>query len=218
MILKGKNYTKFALTLSIILLILWAVLGTGTSLAWFTDTTPTDKNSFNIGELNLVISKRLDDGSYKVIDADTSVFDDNALYEPGYTQVVVLKVENKGNIKFDYKTAVTVAGYNTVSNALGGTFSLKDHLKFGVVTADTYAELQIKIKDRHTANNYSALEVPLDTYYTDINSLEVNAEDFIAIIVRMPESESNKVNFRGNTVPKVELGIDITASQHGTLQ
>lgn len=215
-----RKYTKIALALSICIMIMWALLGTGTSLAWFTDTTPTQKNIFNIGELDLVVSKRLDNGDYDVIDSEEAVFDENALYEPGYVQVVYLKVENKGDIPFDYKTAVTVTDFTPAYNVFGTAFNLQDYLKFGVVTADTYEELVQKVKDREAAKANAEEElkeyVSLNTYYTEVNSLEVDGEDFVAIIVRMPEEVNNVANHSG-TPPKVELGITVTASQQGTL-
>ena len=218
MVKTNRKYTKITFTISLLLTILWAVLGTGTSLAWFTDTTPVAKNVFTIGELDLVVSKRLDNGNFAEIKNDTAVFDDEALYEPGYLQVVVLKVENKGDVPFDYKTAVTVTDYTTAQNSLGSTFNLHEHLKFGMITADTYAELQLKIKDRQTSKTNANEEMPLNTYFTETESLEVDGVDFVALIVRMPETETNVANYRGNTKPRVELGLNITASQQGTLQ
>ena len=55
-----KKFTKTAFILSVCMLILWAMLGAGTTLAWFTDTAPVDKNSFLIGNLELNISYKND--------------------------------------------------------------------------------------------------------------------------------------------------------------
>ena len=55
MTVRKKSYTKIALTLSICLLMIWALLGTGTTIAWFTDTSETQKNTFFIGDLDLVV-------------------------------------------------------------------------------------------------------------------------------------------------------------------
>lgn len=40
---------------SLIMMILWAIMGTGTTIAWFTDTTPAQKNTFLIGYLDLAV-------------------------------------------------------------------------------------------------------------------------------------------------------------------
>lgn len=214
---KRKSYTKIALALSLCLMLLWGILGAGTSLAWFTDTTPVQKNIFHIGEIDLVVSHKLEDGSYEEVTSETKVFDDEALYEPGYVQVVYLKVENKGTVPFDYKTAVSVSDYTPAINVFGQSFNLQDHLKFGVVTADTEAELMQKVADRELAKYNALADLPLNTYTTEIDSLNIGETDYMALIVRMPEEVGNIANYRGDTIPKVELGLIVKASQQGTL-
>ena len=92
---KRAPYKRIAVVISLCVLILWGVLGTGTSLAWFTDTTPEICNIFHIADFELAVSRQLADGTWEAIDGQTKVFDEAALYEPGYTQVVALKVETK---------------------------------------------------------------------------------------------------------------------------
>ena len=75
-----KSYKRIALIVSLCLLALWCIIGTGASLAWFTDTTPVQKNVFHVDMLNMEVSHRLDDGTYEKVDATTSVFDDQAIY------------------------------------------------------------------------------------------------------------------------------------------
>lgn len=211
---KKKSYTKIALALSMCLLLVWGILGTGTSLAWFKDTSPVQKNIFHIGELDLVVSYKTENGTYKEIDAKTPVFDDEALYEPGYVQVVYLKVENKGDIDFDYKTAVSVTDYTPSTNVFGQSFNLQEYLKFGVVIADTEAELTKKLANRNLAKENA--NFPLNTYTTETDLLKVGGEKYMALIVRMPEEVGNVANYRGNIIPKVELGLIVKATQTGT--
>jgi predicted ribosomally synthesized peptide with SipW-like signal peptide len=130
------------------LFVMWGVLGTGTTLAWFTDTSPVQKNIFHVAELDLDVSYRLSDGSYKTVEMSTDVFNDHALYEPGYVQVVVLKIKNNGDVAFDYKTELTVTDYIPAINVFGDTFKLQDYLKFGFITADTEAELDALLSER----------------------------------------------------------------------
>lgn len=211
---KKNPFKRIALALSLCLLILWALLGSGASLAWFTDTSPEIKNIFHTAEFKLAVSHRLEDGSYKAIDGQTDIFDDEALYEPGYVQVVYLKVENKGTVSFDYQTAVSVLGYTPATNVYGQTFQLQDYLKFGIVIADSQEELEAKLSDRNAAKEIATK--PLNNYSTEIASLEAGGTEYMAIIVRMPEEVGNIANYRGSTVPKVELGIIVKASQTGT--
>ena len=117
--MEKRTYKKIAYVLSLCLVLLWSVLGTGTSVAWFTDTTVEIKNVFHTAEFELKVSHRTEDGWYEVIDGKTQVFDDEALYEPGYTQVVYLKVENEGTVPFHMKTAVSVSDYTVATNVFG---------------------------------------------------------------------------------------------------
>ena len=75
---KKKPYKKIALAFSLCMVILWAVLGTGASLAWFTDTSETMTNIFHFGEFDLEVSHRTKDGKWETIDGKTEVFDDSA--------------------------------------------------------------------------------------------------------------------------------------------
>lgn len=215
--LNRKKHTKFALALSMFLFVMWGVLGTGTTLAWFTDTSPVQKNIFHVAELDLDVSYRLSDGSYKTVEMSTDVFNDHALYEPGYVQVVVLKIKNNGDVAFDYKTELTVTDYIPAINVFGDTFKLQDYLKFGFITANTEAELDALLSERKDAEQIAINEMPLNTFTSGIEGLGVGEEKFAAIVVRMPKEVGNIANFDGITVPEVHLGIIVTASQKGTL-
>ena len=71
-----KNHrVKVAMAISAVLMILWGVLGAGATLAWFGETTEVVTNRFNIGELDLKVSYRLDDGRYVPVLEDTKLFD-----------------------------------------------------------------------------------------------------------------------------------------------
>ena len=210
--IKNKNlYKKIALILSLCLIAVWAILGTGASLAWFTDTSEEVKNIFHVAEFDLVVSHRLEDGSYEEIDGQTKIFDDEALYEPGYVQVVYLKIENRGTVPFDFQTAVTVTDYTVATNIFGQQFNLQDYLKFGVVTAATESELEAKLEERDLAKEAATMK--LSNYSSDIAELEAGGETYMAIIVHMPEEVGNDANYRGDKIPRVELGIIVNATQ-----
>ena len=218
---RKKSYTKIALTLSICLFVLWALLGTGTTIAWFTDTSEVQKNIFDIGELNLVVSHKLKNGDYEEIKSDTKVFDDEALYEPGYVQVVYLKVENKGDIPFEYKLAVDVNDVTVAKSVLGNNIYLPNYLKYGVLFGADEAQLTRETAKVIAEKNFpdETMNYPLNIY-SEKDSVVVKPEDvrYIAVIVRMPEAVGNAANYRGSTVPKVDLGLIVTASQEGTLK
>ena len=206
-----NRYKKIALSVSLVLLLLWGVLGTGASLAWFVDTDGEVKNVFHFAEFDLEVSHRLEDGTWETVGQETKIFDDEALYEPGYTQVVYLKIENKGTVPFDFKTAVTVTDYTLATNVFGQSFQLQDYLKFGLTTADTEEALQAKAADRNLANKVTTM--PLSNYATEVASRDAKGTVYMAIVVRMPEDVSNVANYRGDVIPRVNLGLIVTATQ-----
>ena len=211
-----KKWTKGALAFSAFLFVLWWALGTGATLAWFSDTD-TVRNEFQIGLLKLDVSYKNDIVTeYTPLQGTTEAFHDEALYEPGYTQVVYLKIENEGNVDFRYKVAVTVADFTNGKNAWGEDIYLPDHLRYGVVFAETETQLQELVKDRLTAKNHATNEWgPLGTWSEKSPYVFDVGEEahYAALIVYMPENVGNEANYRGFQEPRVELGITVFAQQ-----
>jgi len=204
-------YKKSALILSLCIFVLWMMLGTGTSLAWFTDTDDDVQNIFHFAEFDLEVSHRLSDGTYETIEGHTDLFDDEALYEPGYVQVIYLKIENKGTVPFDFKVAVNVLDYTVSTNVFGKPFNLQDHLLFGLVFDETEDGMEQKVATRAMA--VAASNTKLNRYDTNWAPLDAGDEMYMALIVRMPEAVGNEANYRGTTVPTVDLGVIVEAQQ-----
>ncbi len=207
-----RSYKKIAYVVSLLIVVAWAVLGTGTSLAWFTDTSNEVRNIFHAAEFELKVSWRREDTAWDVLDGEEAIFDDEALYEPGYTQTVYLEVKNEGTIPFAFDTAVSVTDYTDAFNVFGLRFNLQDYLRFGMVSADTEAELKELVKDRETAKQTAV--GPLNNYNaTDKAVLQPDETKYFALVVRMPEEVGNEANYRGDRIPRVELGVIVSASQ-----
>ena len=145
------------------------------------------------------------------MEQNTKIFDDKALYEPGYTQVVYLKIENKGTVPFDFKTAVSVTDYTLATNVFGQSFQLQDYLKFGLATANGEEELYKKVATRELAKELAVM--PLSNYSTETASLKAKGTVYMALVVRMPENVGNIANYREDMIPRVELGLIVTATQ-----
>ena len=208
---KKRIYKQIALALSLCALIVWCILGTGASLAWFTDTSPGINNIFHFAEFDLVVSHRLTDGKWEEVDSQTKIFDEEALYAPGYVQVVYLIVENKGTIPFEFYTAVNVNGCIEATNVFGQRFMLQDYLKFGITTADSEDAMKNSVPDRNAAVKLA--DMPLHNYDTETAVLNPDETKYIALIVRMPKEVGNVANYRGDSIPEVDLGITVKADQ-----
>ena len=214
--MKKRKWTKVALALSACLFVVWWMLGAGATLAWFSDTDEA-RNEFDIGLLQLDVDYRNDNMSdYEDLEGATDAFDDQALYEPGYTQVVYLRVDNIGDMDFTYKMAVTVNNVEPAVSVLGNTIHLPDYLRYGVVFGETEADVQQQVKDRLTARDNAPEDWGrLDTW-SEPSPYVFEAEDdyhYAALIVWMPEDVDNVANYRGDTAPIVELGISVSAQQ-----
>lgn len=206
---KHIPYKKITWVLSLVALILWSILGTGTSLAWFTDTTPQLKNVFNFADFEVLAEYRLADGSYDDMDGETAVFDESALFEPGYTQVVRLRVTNVGEVPFDFLTAVILRSYVPGTNVFGQSFTLQDHLRFGLVAGDE-ATVDAAVATRESAAALATQR--LNTYHDPI-PLQAGKTAYVALVVHMPTQVGNVANYRGTPIPEVKLGISVTATQ-----
>ncbi len=209
---KKKPFKKIALVLSMCAILIWVFLGTGASLAWFSDTDEAVNNVFHFAEFDLDVSYRLENGDWDSIEGKTEIFDPNALYEPGYVQIVYLKIENKGEVPFDFKTAVSVTNYTESVNIYGQPFNLKDILQFGVAVANTEAEMDAKVATRALAKTYAT--TGLCNYSPQPAELAARGTVYMALVVTMPEFVGNEANYyRGSVVPRVDLGIIVEATQ-----
>lgn len=205
-----RPFKKIALVLSICAILLWSVLGAGTSLAWFTDTSSEINNIFQFAEFKLTV-EHLEDGDWKTVTSETKIFNEDDLFEPGYVQVQYLRVKNEGTVPFRFQTAVIVNDCVFATNVYGDTLKLADYLKFGLSYFDTEKEMADTLINREAARKLA--NGSLDAYSPDTMELGAGETSYIALIVRMPEEVGNEANYRGNIVPLVELGITVKADQ-----
>ena len=213
-----KQYKKIAVAFSLITFMAWLILGTGTMLAWFTDATPEIKNIFHVGTLpdasgSFTVSHRLENGSYAKVEGGTAVFDDEALYSPGFYQIAYLKIENGTNVEIDVSTAVSVTDYTVAVNQYGQRFELQDYLRFGLVASSDEDELEAMLATDEQVAAFA--DGRLNNYSSDVAILAPGETVYMALIVYMPEDVDNVANYRGDVVPMVELGIIIKATQTG---
>lgn len=215
---KRKPYKRIALALSLCAIIGSALLGTGVSLAWFADTSEDVENIFHFADFEVKVSHYLpEEDAWEEITANTEIFDEEVLYEPGFTQVVYLKIENKGDHPFDFKTTVTPDSYVEGINVFGNKFKLQDHLRFGLVYDDSFDSLKDSVSSRGLAESIATEK--LGNYYADNGystgaaALNAEATTYAALVVCMPEEVGNEANYRDDDVPEVHLTIIVSASQ-----
>lgn len=214
--MKNRRWTKAALALSACLFVLWWALGTGATLAWFSDHD-TVRNEFQVGLLKMNVSYRNETmQSYSDLQGTTTAFNDHALYEPGYTQVVFLEIANKGDVAFQYKLTVTVEHSVEGENLWGEEIYLPNYLRYGVVFGKTEAEVQQEVAHRLAAKNNAPNDWGALGTWSEISPYTYETTDpphYAALIVYMPEEVGNRANYRGPDIPQVSLGITVFAQQ-----
>ncbi len=209
---KSKKIKRVAFILSICLCVLWGVLGTGASLAWFNDTSNDLKNIFHVAEFDLqVFHYNEDNDKWEELESNTEVFDKEALYEPGYTQTIFLKVVNNGNIPFDWYTAISAYDIVEGINVYGDKFNLQDYLMFGVVNDDDFTVLQSKVANRKLAAETATDK--LGNYSSTPVELKEDESTYLALTVHMPEEVTNVANYKHPNQPEIYLNIIVYASQ-----
>lgn len=216
--MKKTFFKKYALAVSCCLFLIWWILGASATLAWFTDTTPAVRNSFEVGRMNLQVSYKNDNLTYYHPMSETShVFKEKALYEPGYTQVVYLKIDNMGNIPFDYKVSVDKIASDDSINVFGGTLHLPKYLRFGVMFDVDEATLIRRVAQLEATEEMEGLKL---NQYSALSgtTLEPEKTQYAALIVYMPEDIGNEANHIGTKEPPtVTLGVTVFAQQAGTM-
>lgn len=209
-----QKSTKRALLMSALSLLMCVSMLIGSTFAWFTDEVTSGKNKIQAGNLDVELDyKKVVDGvatEWTTVKDKTDIFNPNALWEPGHVEVVYLRVSNLGSLELKYQLGVNV--YNEVIGKTedGKDIKLSDHLVFKTVETDAFTTYT----DREAVKLAAGTEKGLKDYNGKTTALEVGGEDYVTLIVYMPETVGNEANYRGTDVPTIELGINLYATQY----
>lgn len=103
-----KNNAKRSLMVSVLAMLLCCAMLVGTTFAWFTDSVSTGRNTIKSGNLDVVLEYSTDGENWTEVGLNTVIFDKEALWEPGYTQVVAFRVTNAGSLALKYNLNTVV--------------------------------------------------------------------------------------------------------------
>ncbi len=182
----------------------------GTTFAWFTDSATTGVNTIQSGTLDMEVSyKNKTNQNWTEVSPSEKMFDDSALWEPGYTEVVYLKIRNNGDLAFKYQLAVDASNEIYGTNAAGKDFYLSDYIKFGKVVSDT----EIAAYNTREEAVSAAEDVTTIQSYSKSAVLLPNETVYVALIVYMPTDVGNEANHNGIKKPSFDLGVRIVANQ-----
>ena len=218
-----KNSTKSALISSVLMLTLCVSMLVGTTFAWFTDSVSSGRNTIQAGNLDVKLEyKTSPDGVWASVTEETKLFKEDALYEPGYTEVVFLRVANEGSLALKYNLNVNVYGETKSTNVAGEEFALSDYLEVGYYAMDESLGqylLGTMFGTREAAlKNVTTNKLSADTGIVREDAPLLAGEDtalVAALVLTMPETVGNEANHKtGVAAPTIDLGVSLVATQY----
>lgn len=223
----NSKTTKKALFTSMMSLLLCFTMLMGTTFAWFTDSVKSANNIIKSGNLDIDVQYTLDGENWKDLDGADDLFK-KGLWEPGHTEVVVLKIENKGSLALKYN-----ANMNIISEAVGKTKDGANIVLSDILTVSTCTQQYTDgngnvasgadIFPAMAFNNEGGMEGWIGYQTTSTfktgnvlksdKQLQPKEADYIAVKVDMAETVTNEANHNGIEVPAIEFGINVLATQ-----
>ena len=203
---KKVGGTKRALLTSVLALVLSLAMLAGSTFAWFTDTASTGVNRIVSGNLDVGLEYWDKESGWLDAEDSKDLFDENALWEPGYTQIVYLKVKNGGNLALTYAMQITPVHEQLGINVDGEEFKLSDYIQFGwaVITVGEDDTFQFADRDAARAAVGEGVHLGEELRRQAELPLKAGAEELVALVAWMPENVGNKANYR-NVAPSIEL-------------
>lgn len=208
-----KTSTKRALVLSALAILMCVSMLIGSTFAWFTDSVTSARNQIVSGNLDIELEYSTWDAdnntwsAYAPVDANTKIFNENALYEPGYTEVVKFKVENAGSLALKYNMSATIYREEAGINVYNEPFNLSDYIYTGKVDVAT-------ITDRATAAAQATEKLGTGLNMAAGTSLLPGASEEFALVLTMPTTVGNEANHIDGHRPSIEFGIALVATQY----
>ena len=123
---------------SLLSLVLCVTMFLGTTFAWFSSDVTSQDNQIFVGTLSVKLSHwDKANAKWAEVNAEHKILNPDIRWEPGYTTVEWLKLENTGDLSLNYrlKMASTAANAETVLGTIGKYFTVYANTK---ITQATY--------------------------------------------------------------------------------
>ncbi len=234
--------TKKALLMSMLSMLICIAMLVGSTFAWFTDSVTSGMNKITAGNLDVELEYAaagttvaadgtIADGDWHTVDAATPSLFKDALWEPGHTEYVYLRVRNAGSLALEYGLSAAVYGSEdgktpeaTYTNMKGNQVKLSQFLVFNVIegTKEVTDRDSLWISD---ADAEKAAMGKLNSLKTDgkvlypAKSGAGDSEKTFTLAVYMPTTVDNDANWIGakiatdETAPEIYLGLNLKATQ-----
>ena len=220
----NNKIAKKALFSSVIALFFCFTMFIGTTFAWFTDSVTSGSNVITSGNLDFEVQYTLDGENWEDLDGAEDLFQKGS-WEPGHTEVVVLKVKNVGSLVLKY-----VANMNITKEVKGKTkdgqdIVLSDLLEVSTLTVEDAGidpvfginigqmTVQKAFEDEDAIGWGSPAPFNQTNAAVSDKQLNVGSTQYVLVKVDMPETVGNEANHNGVDMPSIEFGINVLASQ-----
>ena len=210
----NKKSTKKALILSVLSLVLCFSMLVGTTFAWFTDSVTSANNIIQSGNLD-VDFKYWNGDSWETVEGSSDILNPNAKWEPGYHEVVYLKVENAGSLSLKYQLGVNIISEKAGVNVKGEAFKLSNYILFGAIEGVNPENNRYETRDEAINALKSVENKKISEGYTKASVLDSNTSvEYVALVIYMPETVGNEANHNGKVLPSISLGLNVVATQN----
>ena len=141
--MKRERSVKQRLIASVLVLIMCITSLLGTTFAWFTDTVTSAGNTIQAGSLKVDLSHKAEDEWVSLKKNPEHPIFNYDKWEPGYTRVEQLKVDNLGSLSLQYRLSIEVAAGTADKTPDGKTLAdvIDVYLFKGESTAKSYADI-----------------------------------------------------------------------------
>lgn len=213
-----KTSTKRSLIMSLLSMVICIVMLIGSTFAWFTDSAVFENNVIKAGNLDMEVEYSLDGKEWKSLDGAEDLFS-KGLWEPGHTEVVALKIENKGTLTFKYNVNMNIASEVEGTNVYGEAFKLSEILEVSTYVMDGGAPGDALIGGFFKSEEGYGYTAPVafksaELIQQDMPVLANDTGSYVVIKVDMPETVGNEANYKtGTTAPSINFGVNVVATQ-----
>ena len=208
-----KHSTRRALLLSCLSLLLCVSMLVGSTFAWFTDHVISANNVIKSGSLDIEVQYTLDGDNWADLSGADNLFQKD-LWEPGHTEVVALKIINKGSLAFKYVTNMNIVSEIVGKNQQGGDIVLSDILTVSTLTAATEATVKTAFQSENAVAWGAATAFKSANVLQSEKYMLPEETQYLLVKVDMAETVGNEANHDGVNQPSITFGLNLLATQY----
>ena len=198
-----KISTKKSWIASVLSLVLCFSMLVGTTFAWFTDSVTSENNIIKSGNIKVEMhwaQGKDDPATANWQDASQGAIFGYEKWEPGYTEVRHIKIENKGRLALQYKIIIV---------ANGEVSDLADVIDVYYLDPAAQVTDRAQLTERNKLGTLTEVLANLDE--TGIGYLASGDSDTITLALKMRESAGNE--YQNATLCEGGFSVQLLATQ-----